>query len=646
MEDSVIRPDVDLDIYHKGYLYRGTRFTLFAILIFFFNPDIRAKEYHISKLGNDQFSGTRAAPFKTISRAARIARPGDVIIIHRGVYREMVMPMLGGTSDRQRITFRAATGEKVEIKGSEVLKGWKEIDKGIWMINIPDVFFDKYNPYKDLIYGDWFFPNPKEVPHTGAVYLNGKPLNETFSREKLSNPNLWYTHGDQNTTTIYANFGQNDPNKQLTEINVRPSCFYPGKTGVNYIQVKGLIMSQAATQWAAPTAEQIGLIGTNWSKGWIIEDNIIYDSKCVGITLGKDRASGHNVWSQDRSRDGSELYNEVILRAIQNGWDKDNVGSHTVRNNKIYRCGAAGICGSLGAVFSRITGNEIYDIYHLRNFYGAEMAGIKIHGAIDVLIEGNYIHDAFIGIWLDWMAQGTRISKNLLQDNDYVDFFPEVNHGPYTVDHNIMLSAFSVRDWSEGGTYLNNLFAGKMSRAPQKRSTPVFLPRSTELVKVIDVKGGDNRFYNNLFLQTCIHEKDVQPKMHKFDSPDSLVGYDLNIYDQANMPVEEKGNMYLRDIECQLKSTKSGIMLCFQGMQQQKFQAGQFLQSGNALKELQSDTDFKGDGLGSDVDYHGNKREADTAIGPFANLNPLGGAIPVWPNHHKLQHHHAIIPEK
>jgi alpha-L-arabinofuranosidase len=37
-------------------------------------------------------------------------------------------------------------------------------------------------------------------------------------------------------------------------------------------------MSQAATPWAPPTAEQVGLIGTNWSKGWIIENNTVSDS--------------------------------------------------------------------------------------------------------------------------------------------------------------------------------------------------------------------------------------------------------------------------------------------------------------------------------------------------------------------------------
>ena len=39
-------------------------------------------------------------------------------------------------------------------------------------------------------------------------------------------------------------------------------------------------MAHAATQWAPPTSNQIAMIGPNWSKGWIIENNIFHDSKC------------------------------------------------------------------------------------------------------------------------------------------------------------------------------------------------------------------------------------------------------------------------------------------------------------------------------------------------------------------------------
>ena len=134
-------------------------------------------------------------------------------------------------------------------------------------------------------------------------------------------------------------------------------------------------MSQAATQWAAPTAEQPGLIGTHWSKGWIIENNEVSNSKSVGITLGKERGTGQNVWMNNPVKDGATHYNEVIFRALEIGWSKEKIGSHIVRNNEIFRWGQAGIVGSLGAVFSQIYGNHIHDVWIKRIFTGAEMAG-------------------------------------------------------------------------------------------------------------------------------------------------------------------------------------------------------------------------------------------------------------------------------
>ena len=92
-------------------------------------------------------------------------------------------------------------------------------------------------------------------------------------------------NSDETNTYIYAQFRDKNPNECLVEINVRPTVFYPARPGINYITVRGLTLCHAATQWAPPTAEQVGLIGTHWSKGWIIENNVISDSRCSGVTL-------------------------------------------------------------------------------------------------------------------------------------------------------------------------------------------------------------------------------------------------------------------------------------------------------------------------------------------------------------------------
>ena len=513
-----------------------------------------AREYHVSIRGDDRNDGSAAKPYRTISAAARVAQPGDVVTVHAGTYRERVTPPRGGDSDARRIVYQAAPGEEAIIKGSEMVREWKSFLPGVWKATVPNTLFGKYNPFKDLITGDWF--TDKGRPHhTGEVYLNGKSLWETNLIERVINPQpapdvrdpegstyTWFAESDDKYTYIYANFHDKDPNRELVEINVRDSCFYPDRPGRNYITIRGFHMSQAATQWAAPTAEQIGLIGTNWSKGWIIENNVISDSKCSGITLGKDRATGHNVWTNEPWKDGATHYNEVVVRALSAGWSRDNIGSHIVRNNIIFNCEQTGICGSLGAVFSRITGNHIYNIWAKRQFTGAEMAGVKLHAAIDVRIENNRIHDAGRGLWMDWMAQGTRITRNLLYDNSTDDLFVEVDHGPFLVDNNLFLSGISLNDMSEGGAYVHNLMSGRIVTRPElRRATPYHRAHSTALAGVSQIRGGDDRFYNNIFVgdgepQVPLSERDKEAGR--------AAGYGLWVYDTREYAIETGGNVY------------------------------------------------------------------------------------------------------
>ena len=79
---------------------------------------MQATELHVAKHGDDSNAGSMAKPLLTIQRAADLAQPGDTITVHAGVYREEVSPPRGGTSDEQRIVYRAAPGERVVIKGS------------------------------------------------------------------------------------------------------------------------------------------------------------------------------------------------------------------------------------------------------------------------------------------------------------------------------------------------------------------------------------------------------------------------------------------------------------------------------------------------------------------------------------------------
>ena len=482
---------------------------------------IQAAEFQVAINGNDANAGTSAAPFRTIQHAADLAQPGDVITVHQGVYRERISPPRGGESDTKRIVYQAAPGEKVEIKGSEVVKNWVKVANDTWKVTLPNSFFGRFNPYSDLIHGDWFNPKGRNH-HTGAVYLNGDWLTEAAKLDDVMKPMegdaLWFGEVDEKNTTIRAQFKGVDPNQQLVEINVHQTVFYPQKTGINYITVRGFTLEDAATPWAPPTAEQIGLIGTHWSKGWIIENNQVSYSTCSCIALGKYGDEWDNT-----SANTAEGYVKTIDRALANGWSKENIGHHLVRNNTISHCEQAGIVGSLGAAFSVVADNTVHDVHVRRLFSGCEMAGIKFHAAIDVEISRNHIYRTCLGLWLDWMAQGTRVSRNLFHDND-VDLFVEVDHGPFLVDNNLFLSpgAFLIR--SQGGAYVHNLIAGSVSVDPDDRITPFHKAHSTEVAGMHNNPSGDSRFYNNLFVARG----------------------DLSPYDTAGLPVWMSGNVFLK----------------------------------------------------------------------------------------------------
>jgi hypothetical protein len=744
-----------------------------------------AKEYHVSLAGNDSEAGSAAKPFRTISKAAAVAQAGDVITVHAGTYRERVTPPRGGESETRRITYQAAPGAKVVIKGSEVVKGWAKVQGDTWKVTIPNSFFGEFNPYSDLINGDWFNPRGREH-HTGAVYLNDHWLTEAVKLDDVLKPvgdasssygrgsdqyllnvawlrpgegsgsagriaaasfaaqrgvqaapcseggecigwieqgdwvrydrvdfgrgtkqmeiraasvtnggtieirldapdgellgtclvpntggwqswssfkarikpvsgvkticlvfraresdnasdlRLWFARVDATNTTIWAQFEGVNPNKAEVEINVRQAVFYPEKPGINYITVRGFTMQHAATPWAPPTAEQIGLIGTHWSKGWIIEDNDVSYSTCVGITLGK-----HGDQWDNTSANTAEGYVKTIERATARGWSKANIGHHVVRNNRISHCEQAGLVGSMGAVFSTISDNVIRDIHVRQLFTGAEMAGIKIHAAIDTEVSRNHIYRTCRGIWLDWMAQGTRVTRNLLHDNNTSeDLFVEVNHGPFLIDNNIFLSGRSLSDMSQGGAYVHNLFAGRIYLRPElRRETPFHPAHSAKVAGLLNIAGGDDRFYNNIFVGRGANLK-----------PDEARQYGLATYDKAARPIFAQGNVYLNGATPCVNETDHvkraeadpAVKIAEQGesvylritLDDSLKAADTTLVTTNRLglaavpKVAYENAD--GTPLKVDTDYFGKKRSVKPTPGPFENPGQGPLKLKVW----------------
>lgn len=412
------------------------------------------------------------------------------------MYREYVDPKNPGLEDA-RIVYKSAKPLGAVITGAEKAENWQHYEDNVWMFSVDNGIFGAYNPYTTLIKGDWYFG--PFVRHTGAVYLNGRQFYETqFLEECIKGEKYihswepewsvykWHTEQDKdnNRTIIYANFQEKNPNNENVEINARRNCFLPSKTGVDYITVSGFDINKAATTWAPPVAYQDGMIGPHWSKGWIIEDCEISNSKCSGISLGKyyDPENDH-YFTRKHVKSATQMERDAVCRGQYHGWTKERIGSHIVRRCHIHHCEQTGIVGRMG-------------------------------------------------IWCDWQAQGTRISQNLFHDNNApdeniplvpvgmssCDVFIEVSHGPTLIDNNISLSRISFKLASQGCAVVYNLCLGPMSSIgsgtdmPLKngtmapRYTPYHIRHRTEVAGMMTFLHGDDRiqqyFYPELACKT------------------------------------------------------------------------------------------------------------------------------------------------
>ena len=644
-------------------------------------------------------NGQKEYPFRTISEAAKIARPGDEVLVAPGVYREYVDPANAGCEDA-RIVYRSVEPGKAVITGAEIVDNWEHLEGDVWTARVSNGLFGDYNPYTTLVSGDWFIAS--YTAHTGEVYLNGKSMYEVTSLDKVKKPEIykkswdqaftvytWYVEQDEekNETVFYVNFQGKNPNEETVEINVRENCFYPSKEGIGYITLSGFVVKQAATQWAPPTAYQEGMVGPHWSKGWIIEDCEISDSKCSGISLGKYRQPNNdNKWLKWKFKDGTQTERDCICQAQREGWTKENIGSHIIRRCNIHDCGQTGIVGHLGGVFSIIEDNHIHHINNMMELGGAEIAGIKMHAAIDVIMRRNHIHHCTMGIWCDWEAQGTRLSQNLLHDNQRPafakqlkggmmcqDIFVEVGHGPTLIDNNILLSDASLRFATQGVAMVHNLICGALTcvgEGTSWRYTPYHMPHRTEVMGFMTILHGDDRFYNNIFVQKWPSEDFIT--MHDsddgFDSENRKVGTwmfdEYPTYDEwisqfdftkpadmkklesvhfDHLPVWSEGNVYLNGAKA-WKHEKNGFVSSENVKVELTEKDGKYFLDTNIYEILE---DFSGrmintevlgkafepeeffenpDGtpITFDTDYFGGHRGAKVIPGPFAEKEDVG----------------------
>ena len=401
---------------------------------------------------SDDNPGTIERPLKTISAAARILQPGEKVIVHEGIYRECIQPARGGTGPDKMISYEAAEGEKVIVKGSESWKPQFRPSAGfgirmgpriplpdtpapeetkVWMADMPASFFVGYNPFTVRntyrYISRWGRAGEPEwlaraLLYRGAVYADGKPLKQVLGPAELAqNENAFWA--EDPGLRLHIRLSDNvDPSTVSFEVTAREQVFAPKEFGLGYIRVSGFEFEHAAD---GPPVPQRAAVSTMRGHHWIIENNRIEWCNAEGIDLG----------SQDFAADRSS-------RGI----------GHIVRNNIIRNIGVCGVAGP-GLDQILIENNTFENIGLLNIERNCESAGLKFHGPRNTLLRNNifrHIHNAS-GIWYDIAAVNCRIVNNVFTDIEtlFGGIFMEIHFEQNLIDHNIF---WDIRNDTEEDT--------------------------------------------------------------------------------------------------------------------------------------------------------------------------------------------------
>ena len=228
------------------------------------------------------------------------------------------------------------------------------------------------------------------------------------------------------------------------------------------------------------------------------------------------------------------------------------------------------------------------------------------------------------------MAQGTRVTGNLFHDNDR-DVFVEVNHGPFLLDNNILLSNFALWESSQGGAYVHNLIAGEIKLREEVRFTPYFKAHTIEDMRLSNFTQGDERYHNNLIVGYSglsvysAEAQNIQAVGNVF-----LAGAKPSVHDKEEL-IDEGFNPHVKLVQ---EPDGWSLALNFDPswMTIQKRNLVTTHTLGLALVSLQAYENPDGSPLRIETDYFGEMRNIENpAPGSFRAMEGSSIYVKVWP---------------
>ena len=452
------------------------KLSLLALAIVYVASPLWCATYYVDRHAegaSDDNPGSEAQPWQTISRAgsAEELKPGDTVLIRSGVYHEHVDITVSG-EEGNPITFAAAPGARVVIKGSEIARGkWTRLTDlpdiqepfpnaftGVWRIALGDEYFTdpRFEPsYRDKSkrwVSQVFIQDNRALQRIGPdpIYKNDKYAKLRIVGQDLSDiidDSFYFDPADQ---TLYIKIA-GEPSWFSIEVGVRG--FVLTANEVHDVVIRGLQMRQnrqPGGQWPMVSIGNCDRV--------VVEGCKIHQADFSGLSVGRcrdcvvrncdlshngDTGLGMGHGCEDCIiEDCTVMFNNY--RRFRSGWHAG--GMKCIPDNKrctVRRCEVAYNIASDGIWFD--SGNE--DIRILSNIshhndgcgiffeinkgggiiadnlvYANRGRGIYISGSQKTWIVHNTVAGNDCGIVCmprgqDWPLEDVRVYNNLLLGN-------------------------------------------------------------------------------------------------------------------------------------------------------------------------------------------------------------------------------------
>lgn len=334
--------------------------------------------------------GSLERPLKTIGAAAQKLGPGDLLVIHSGIYREQVVIKASGTAAAP-IRIENAAGEDVVITGADVMVGWEpdSITSSSYHVEWPH----RFNTWSKTM------AHPGDERHLligrcEQVMIDGYLLRQVLDSTQLA-PGTFFADVTNKLLHVW-DIGSRDLKKVTVEASVRTEVI---RVEGDYVQLRGLQFRYAAN------AAQHGPVALR-GRFDVMED-------CVSERMN---ASGAVFAAEDVTVRRCVFRDNGQLGFGANGAHRLLLTDCLVENNNTKD-------------FSR----------------GWEAGGDKLVLCRDAVLENSrFVRNRGCGVWFDIGNENCIVRNCLIADNEDAGIFYEISFGLQAHDNVIVGNGFAT----------------------------------------------------------------------------------------------------------------------------------------------------------------------------------------------------------